>query len=410
LFYHPDGGAETKELTLAPVRIKYRLGAVVLCFFYGVCMKIIIATDSFKGTLSADEACEIIANAVRECAPNVELVLKPMADGGEGTAKALIKAANGRWIRHQVMGPLPDMQIDAGFAWFEDKTALVEMASASGLELLRPEQLNPINTTTYGTGQLIKAALDYGARKILLAVGGSATVDGGLGAASALGWKFLDSRDEQIPLGGAGLERLVRIVKPENLNLVPVEVLCDCDNPLCGELGAAKVYAPQKGANPEMVEQLDKGLAHLADVVRVQLQRDISRVPGAGAAGGLAAGAIAFMNAKLVSGINTIMTRSNLSADLETADWVITGEGCFDRQSLSGKVVSGIAKFAAQSNVPVAVLAGQVKMHPNEYKKVGIVTAVPCKPDDMSLDKALAESRTLLSLATKHFAGRYLFT
>ncbi len=397
-------------MTLASVQGKYRLGAVVLHFFMGfVCMKIIVATDSFKGTLNADEACEIIANAIRDCSPDVELVLKPMADGGEGTARALIKAASGRWIRHKLMGPLPDMQVDAGFAWFEDKTALIEMASASGLELLRPEQMNPLNTTTYGTGQLIKAALDYGARKILLAVGGSATVDGGLGAASALGWKFLDSRDKQIPFGGAGLERLAKIVKPKKLNLVPVEVLCDCDNPLCGELGAAKVYASQKGANPEMVERLEKGLAHLADLVGAQLKRDISSVPGAGAAGGLAAGAIAFMNAELVSGINTIMTRSNLGADLEFADWIITGEGCFDRQSLSGKVISGIVKLAAQLHVPVAVLAGQVKVQPQEYQKLGIVTAITCKPDDMSLDKALAESRTLLSLAAKHFAGRYLF-
>jgi glycerate kinase len=411
LFYLADRCAGTKELTLAAVRSKYRLGAVVLQFFMGfVCMKIVVATDSFKGTIKADEACEIIANAIRRCAPDVELVLKPMADGGEGTAKALIKAANGRWIRHKAMGPLPDMQVEAGFAWFEDKTALVEMASASGLELLRDKQLNPLNTTTYGTGQLIKAALDYGARKILLAVGGSATVDGGLGAASALGWKFLDRRDEQIPLGGAGLERLAKIVKPENLDLVPVEVLCDCDNPLCGELGAAKVYAPQKGANPEMVERLEKGLEHLADVVNAQLQRDVSSVPGAGAAGGLAAGAIVFMNAELVSGINAIITRSNLSADLESADWIITGEGCFDRQSLSGKVVSGIVKLAAQSHVPVAVLAGQVKLQQQEYQNIGIAAAVSCKPDDMSLDKALAGSRTLLSLAAKHFADRHLCT
>ena len=297
------------------------------------------------------------------------------------------------------------MCLDFGF---EDKTALVEMASASGLELLRPEQMNPLYTTTYGTGQLIKAALDYGALKILLAVGGSATVDGGLGAASALGWEFLDNRDNQIPFGGTGLERLVKIVEPRNQSLVPVEVLCDCDNPLCGELGAAKVYAPQKGANPDIVERLEKGLAHLADVVREQLQRDISDIPGAGAAGGLAAGAVAFMNAELVSGIDTIMARSNLNAELKSADWIITGEGCFDRQSLSGKVVSGIAKSASQMHVPVAVLAGQVKVRPKEYKKLGIVTAVPCKPDDMSLDKALADSRALLSLAAKHFARRYL--
>jgi len=258
-------------------------------------MKVVIATDSFKGTLTAYEACQIIADAISESVPDIQLVIKPMADGGEGTAEAMIKAANGRWVPQTVMGPLPDMQVEAGFAWFDDdRTALVEMASASGLELLSTDQMNPLKTTTYGTGQLIKAALEYGARKILLAVGGSATVDGGIGAAIALGWKFLDYHDNSVPLGGAGLEKITKIVRPEKLGLVPVEVLCDVDNPLCGEQGAAKVYAPQKGATPEMVEQLEKGLAHLAELVRKQLQRDIN-VPDAGAAGGLAAGAMAFM-------------------------------------------------------------------------------------------------------------------
>lgn len=372
-------------------------------------MKVVIATDSFKGSLKADEACEIIANAIRECAPEIQLVIKPMADGGEGTARAMIRACNGRWIRQKVMGPLPEIQVDAGFAWFEDKTALVEMASASGLEHLSPEQMNPLKTTTYGTGELIKAALEKGACKILLAVGGSATVDGGLGAASALGWKFLDNNDEQIPLGGAGLEKLVKIIEPEDLSLVPVEVLCDCDNPLCGESGAARVYAPQKGATPEMVERLEKSLEHLSDVVKVQLQRDICHVPGAGAAGGLAGGAIAFMNATLVSGIETVMARSGLRAELESADWIITGEGCFDYQSLSGKVVSGILKTASQTNIRVAILAGQVKVPPEVYQKAGIVTVVSCKSDIMSLDEALANSRALLYSAAKKFAEKFLF-
>jgi glycerate kinase len=372
-------------------------------------MKVVIAMDSFKGTLTAYEACEIIAKAISESAPDVQLVIKPMADGGEGTAQAMIKAANGRWVPQTVMGPLPEMQVEAGFAWFdEDKTALVEMASASGLELLSPEQMNPLNTTTYGTGQLIKAALKYGASKIFLAVGGSATVDGGLGAAMALGWKFLDHQDNPIPLGGAGLEKITRIVRPENLSLVPIEVLCDVDNPLCGEHGAAKVYAPQKGATPQMVKQLEKGLSHLADLVRKQLQRDINNVPGAGAAGGLAAGAIAFMNAAVVSGIETVMARSNLRAELESADWVITGEGSFDRQSLYGKAVSGILKMASQSHTRLVVLAGQVNMSQQEYQKIGIATAISCKDNNMSLDYALENSRALLYSAAQRFAKQYL--
>jgi len=382
-------------------------------------MKIVIAMDSFKGTLASYEACEIIAAAIAECVPDARLVIKPMADGGEGTANAMIKAANGQWIRQTVMGPLPDMQVEAGFAWFSDsKTALVEMASASGLELLSKEQMNPLKTTTYGTGQLIKAALEYGACKILLAVGGSATVDGGVGAATALGWKFLDAGGNPVALGGAGLERIAEIVEPKppllssdrktRGSIPPVEVLCDVDNPLCGEHGAARVYAGQKGAGPQMIEQLEKCLAHLAAIVRRNLQRDIDNVPGAGAAGGLAAGALAFMNATLASGIETVMARSNLKAELESADWLITGEGFFDSQSLRGKVVSGIAKIALESRTRLAVIAGQVAVPQQEYKKLGIITAIACRTKDMSLDYALANSRSLLRRAAQRFAKEHL--
>ncbi len=372
-------------------------------------MKIIIAMDSFKGTLSANQACEIIAESMAECVPSAELVIKPMADGGEGTAQAMIRAASGRWIPQRVMGPLPDMQVEAGFAWFgSDKTALVEMASASGLELLSKEQMNPLKTTTYGTGQLIKAALEYGAHKILLAVGGSATVDGGLGAAMARGWEFLDTEGNPVPLGGVALELIAKIVEPEDLKLVPVEVLCDVDNPLCGEHGAARVYGPQKGATAQMVEQLEKGLRHLAVLVQEQLARDINNVPGAGAAGGLAAGALAFMNAALVSGIETVIARSNLQAELKSADWIITGEGSFDNQSLYGKVVSGIAAMASKSHTRIAVIAGEVSVPQQEYQKLGITTAIGCRKKDMSLDYALANSCKLLHSAAQHFTKEYL--
>lgn len=372
-------------------------------------MKIVIAMDSLKGTLTACQACEIIADSIAERVPDAHLVIKPMADGGEGTAQALIKAANGQWIPQKVTGPLPSMQVEAGFAWFDtDKTALVEMASASGLELLSKRQANPFKTTTYGTGQLIKAALKYSPQKILLAVGGSATVDGGTGAAAALGYKFLDCKGNPIPLGGEGLAQIAKIIKPENFKLAPVEVLCDVDNPLCGEHGAARVYGPQKGATPEMVEQLEKGLQHLAALVAEQLHRDIDNVPGAGAAGGLAGGAIAFMNATLVSGIETVMARSNIRTELQSADWVITGEGSFDQQSLYGKVVAGIAKIASQSDTRLVVIAGQVTVPQQQYQKLGIATAIACKGNDMSLDYALANCRTLLYSAAKRFANQYL--
>jgi glycerate kinase len=378
-------------------------------------MKIVIAMDSFKGTLKAHEACKVVSNVVKEILSDVIIVIKPMADGGEGTARAMIEAADGLWIPLIVMGPLRQMQVEAGFAWFADSTALVEMAKASGLELLKPEQYNPLKTTTYGTGQLIKAAVQHGAHKILLAVGGSATVDGGLGAAMALGWKFLDHKKNPVPLGGGGLEKIAKIIKPEPSLLlnrdgrpVEVEVLSDVDNPLCGENGAAEVYGPQKGATLQMVKRLDKGLAHLAKLVREQLGREIENIPGAGAAGGLAAGAVAFMDATIVSGIETVMARSNLREELESADWVITGEGSFDRQSLSGKVISGILKMVRQTNTRVAVISGQVNISQSEYQKLGINAAIPTKPDDMTLAEALRESRPLLASAAKRFATKYL--
>ena len=372
-------------------------------------MKIVIATDSFKGTLKSYEACQIIAGSIAECLPEAQLVIKPMADGGEGTAQALIKAANGQWIRRIVMGPLSDMQVEAGFAWFDrDKTALVEMATASGLELLSREQMNPLKTTTFGTGQLIKAALEYGASEILLAVGGSATVDGGVGAATALGWGFLDGKADPIPLGGANLTRITEIVKPEGLILPPIQVLCDVENPLCGPDGAARIYGPQKGANVQMVERLEEGLLHLAALVSEYLNHDIREIPGAGAAGGLAAGALAFMNGTIVSGIETVIARSNLSEELESADWVITGEGTFDHQSLRGKVVSGIAKMASKSNTRIGVIAGQVSVPQNEYIRLGIITAIPCRKNNMSFDYAIKHCRPLLRTAAREFAMEWL--
>jgi glycerate kinase len=378
-------------------------------------MKIVIAMDSFKGTLKAHEACKVVFDAIADILSDVVIIIKPMADGGEGTARAMIEATDGTWIPCVAMGPLQQMQVEAGFAWFADQTALVEMASASGLELLKPEQFNPLKTTTYGTGQLIKAAVQHGAQKILLAVGGSATVDGGIGAATALGWQFLGYKNNPVPLGGGVLEKIAKIIKPEpsllldrDGRLVSVEVLCDVDNPLCGENGAAEVYGPQKGATPQMVKRLDKGLAHLAKLVREQLGRDIENVPGAGAAGGLAAGAVAFMDATIVSGVETVMARSDLRSELESTDWVITGEGSFDRQSLSGKVISGILKMANQTNTRVAVIAGQVNIPQAEYKKMGISVAIPTRPNDMPLAEALRESRTLLASAAKQFATKYL--
>lgn len=278
------------------------------------------------------------------------------------------------------------------------------MASASGLTLLTPNQRNPLKTTTYGTGQLIRAAVDRGARRILLAIGGSATIDGGVGAAMALGWKFLDGDGREIGLGGGELGRIARIVPPRQGLDATVEVLCDVDNPLCGQRGAARVYGPQKGATPEMVETLDAALGHLAGVIRDQLGRDIAAVPGAGAAGGMAAGAMAFVNARLVCGIDAVMAQTRLAEAVTGADWVLTGEGSFDEQSLYGKVVSGVLRVAKAAGANVGVLAGQVRLTPGEYRRAGIDAALACMEDGMDLNDAIAHGRELLDRATGRFA------
>jgi len=364
--------------------------------------------DSFKGSIGAGRACQIVARVIAEHVPAAHLVIKPMADGGEGTADAIFASTPGRWLRRTVTGPLPDTRVKAGFAWFANtRTALVEMASASGLQLLSPRQYNPMKTTTFGTGQLIKAALKYQPRKVLLAVGGSATVDGGIGAAAALGWEFLNNKGQPVPLTGRGLSQIISVVKPRKPIPARVEVLCDVDNRLCGKHGAARIYAPQKGATPRMVERLEKNLEHLAGLIKDRLGKDIN-VPGAGAAGGLAAGALAFMDAVLVSGPKTVINFTHLADELADADWIITGEGCFDRQSLYGKVISAVAEAAAGFGVPVAVIAGKVRLSKSAYQKMGIHTALACKPPRMSFDHALAHSTDLLRKATRKFVCRNL--
>ncbi len=372
--------------------------------------KIVIAMDSFKGSLTAIEACAAVARGILRVRPDVEIIERPMADGGEGTARTLLAAGGGEWVAELVMGPLPEMKIEAGYAWLPaaGPGALVEMAQASGLALLTEDQLDPLQTTTYGTGELLRAAAGRGAERLWLAVGGSATVDGGVGAARALGWVFRGRTGKSIGHGGGDLERIESIIPPAQFDLPPVEVLCDVDNPLCGERGAAAVFGPQKGATPEMVERLDSGLAHLADVVDRELGREIRDLPGAGAAGGLAAGAVAFMNATLVSGIEAVLEVSNFAEDLGSADWVVTGEGRFDEQSLHGKVVSGISDLAQRSGIRTAVLAGSVELSPERFAPFGISVVEAARPEEMPLETALAEAGPLLADAADRFARDHL--
>lgn len=366
-------------------------------------MKIVVALDKFKGSLTATRACEIVRGALQAAHPEFQIVVKPMADGGDGTADVLQSALGGEWIFQRVTGPLQAMPATGKFVWVSDrKWAVIEMATASGLVLLRPEHRNPLRTTTHGTGELIEAAAKQGAQKILIGVGGSATVDGGVGAAMALGWRFFAANGRRVSQGGGELQEIARIEAPGNPKLPEIEVLCDVDNPLYGEHGATRVFGPQKGATPEMVERLDAGLRHLASLVKEQLGKDLADVPGVGAAGGLAFGAMAFMNAKLVPGIDTVMSACKLQEALTGATWAITGEGCFDDQSLHGKVVAGVVRAARNLGAKVAVIAGST----TRPKTGEIDMLLTMRKEGMPLEHAMVNAEKLLAETAREVAAR----
>ncbi|MEZ4598844.1 MAG: glycerate kinase [Syntrophotaleaceae bacterium] len=363
-------------------------------------MKVVVALDSFKGSLTAMEACDLVARVLRSRYPRWQVVTRPMADGGEGTAAVLRAAAGGQWVRlPRVTGPLPGMVVPAGYAWLhQSRTAVVEMAAASGLALLPKSLRNPLLTTTFGTGELIADAMQRGAEEIYLALGGSATVDGGTGAALALGWRFLDRRGMAFFPRGGTLQRIRRILPPAK-RFPRIEVLCDVSNPLCGPKGAARVFGPQKGATPAMVLQLETGLRHLADLMRRQTGKEMLQLPGGGAAGGFGAGAAVFFGGHLVSGVSAVVKATGLEAALEKADWVITGEGCFDEQSLHGKVVSGVRDAARSKGVKTALLAGRVKLPEKAWRAEGISFSEAAAGEDLDEERALAEAGSLLSKA-----------
>ncbi len=372
-------------------------------------MKLVLAFDAFKGGLTAAEVCDAVAAGLREVDAGIEVVLKPMADGGEGTAAALLAARpDGQWIACRVAGPLPRRTVQAGYAWFrDDRTAMIEMAAANGLPLLAEHERNPMLTSSRGTGQLIQAAVRQGAQRILLAIGGSATVDGGVGAAAALGWRFLDHAGRSVPDGGGHLGEIIQIVPPAGRNLPPISVLCDVTNPLTGPSGAAAVFGPQKGATPSMVATLDAGLAHWAGLLKVWSGRDVALLAGAGAAGGLGAGAVALFNAQLVPGIAAIIAAARLEDALRGADGCLTGEGSFDRQSLQGKVVSGVAAAARAAGVPTAVLAGRVAVPRAEYRAAGVDVALAIHDPDMPLGEAVRREAELLRQAAAHWLREF---
>ena len=328
-------------------------------------MKFLFASDSFKGSLSAVEIVRLLDEAARAHFPGVETALVPVADGGEGTVEAVLAGAGGTRIEADVLDPL-GRPVRAAFGRLPDgRTAIVEMAASSGLTLLSPDERDPLRTSTFGTGQQLAAALNAGATRVLIGVGGSATVDGGCGCAQALGVQFVSEDGTVLPAGLAGgdLHRVHHVdvsARDVRLDAVELVVLCDVQNPLCGPNGASAVYGPQKGAGPEQVRRLEANLRHLTQVIERDLGIAVADLPGGGASGGLAAGLVAFLGGRMHSGVESVIELTRLFERVQGADLVITGEGRFDAQSRMGKTVWGVAACARRAGVPVIVIAGQV--------------------------------------------------
>ena len=361
-------------------------------------MKILIAPDSYKGSLTALEVATAIEEGIRRVFPQAEVRKVPMADGGEGTVQSLIDATGGEIVKKEVIGPLGGEVMAFYGILGNKKTAVVEMAAASGLPLVPPEKRDPSRTTTYGTGELIKDALEKGCRNFIVGIGGSATTDGGAGMAQALGAKLLDKEGREIGFGGGNLIKLDRIDVSNldgEIRESTVTVASDVENPLCGEQGAARVYSPQKGATPEMVEELERALEHFAKIILHDLGKDVRDVPGAGAAGGLGAGLIAFLGAELRAGIDIVMETVQLEKKLSDVDLVITGEGKMDKQTIYGKTPFGVAKLAKKYKKPVMGICGTLGEGAEVLYEHGFHAILPNLKAPMSLEQAMKETRQL---------------
>ncbi|WP_162047151.1 glycerate kinase [Vibrio taketomensis] len=371
-------------------------------------MKIVIAPDSYKESLSAMDVAIAIEQGFKQILPNAEYVKLPMADGGEGTVQSLVDATGGDIIEHVVTGPLG--QTVTGFYGLlgDGKTAIIEMAAASGLHLVEPEKRNPMITTTFGTGELILAALDKGVEHIIVGIGGSATNDGGLGMAQALGIRLLDETGESLGFGGGELAKLHTIdmlaIDPR-LAKIRLEVACDVNNPLCGEKGASQVFGPQKGATPQMVAQLDSNLAHYAEVIKQQLGHDVLNRPGAGAAGGLGAALMGLFNAELRPGIEIVMDAVNLLDVVADADLVITGEGRIDSQTIHGKTPIGVARTAKKHHVPVIGIAGSLTHDCGVVHEHGIDAVFSVVNGAIDLPTALSQAAQNIELTARNVAA-----
>ncbi|MCU9530388.1 glycerate kinase [Pseudomonas mosselii] len=362
-------------------------------------MKIVIAPDSFKDSLDAAGVAHAIAAGLAEVWPASERIECPMADGGEGTMEAIVAASQGELRRQVVRGPLGE-PVEAGWGWLAaSRTAVIEMAQASGIQLVPNGQRDACRSSTWGTGELVAAALAAGASRIVLAIGGSATNDGGSGMLRALGLRLLDAQGAPLAEGGLALAQLARIDASDldpRLAQVRVDVAADVDNPLCGANGASAIFGPQKGASPEQVQALDLALAYFADHCAALLGKDVRDQPGSGAAGGMGFAAKAFMGARFRPGVEVVAELAGLDELVQGADLVITGEGRFDAQTLRGKTPLGVARVAKRHGVPVVVLAGTLGAGYEQLYAQGIDAAFALASGPMSLEQACAEAKTLL--------------
>ncbi|MYV17549.1 glycerate kinase family protein [Furfurilactobacillus milii] len=372
-------------------------------------MKFVIAPDSFKGSLTAKEAADAIETGIKRIFPDADYENVPMADGGEGTVQSLVDATHGTFRTIDVLNPLQET-VPAEYGILGDgQTAVIEMAAASGIQFVNDETKNPLITTTYGTGQLIADALQRGATEIIIGIGGSATTDGGAGMAEALGAKFLDASGEPVKRGGGGLADLATIdVSGMNplLKNAHIRIASDVTNPLVGKTGSAAVFGPQKGATPEMVKQLDANLAHYANVLKVTLGVDLADYPGAGAAGGLGAGLLAFTNAKMEKGVEIVVQMTKLKERAKDADFVFTGEGGIDFQTQYGKTPMGTAQAAhsVSDHVTVIALAGNVGKGIDQLYDLGIDVVMGILPGVEDLPTAVAHAKENLTNTAENVA------
>ena len=354
-------------------------------------MKILLAPDKFRGSLDAPQVCKAMSEGIHMVSPEIEVLSLPLADGGEGTLDLLLWYAGGKKYTAKVQDPLGRM-IDAEYGLSADgKTAFIEMATASGLRLLKTEERNPLKTSTFGTGELIKIVLEGDVENIILGIGGSATTDAGIGMAAALGWQFLDKNGQSLSPIGENLIKIKKVLSPvsNHQSTVSIYVACDVTNPLFGENGASYIYGPQKGADEQAVKELDEGLKNISMIFERDFGKNYSLISGTGAAGGLGFGLIAFLNAELKEGVKLLMDFCDFDKKLKDVNLIITGEGKIDNQTLQGKLIKGITDRANLAKIPIAAICGTLDVSPQELQEIGINYATSIMNRPMDLDEAL---------------------